>query len=248
MRHFVVRTLAVSGLLAGVPSYGAIVVGSAFDQVATVNSLGGTVFQIGGSGPGTQLFTSGNFVGPISTLTGVRIAIPGWDFADTAGPFTDSGATEPGNIASLLTGVPTDMTFTQPGAAGPDGTIGDGSIHFTQGDFVSLFWSSVQAGTPGAGADLFIATDTNGGGKADLTFLLGGIVVDSLLKQTIPGGNAGSGQGGLLVNVSKPFDEILIRGVSGNVEIDAIGVLPTPGSLALAAPAGALMLRRRRRN
>lgn len=237
---------ALSALALSLPAHGAAIVASNFDQIARINSLGGTAFQIGGAGPGTPLFNSASFVGGISDQTGILVSLPGWDFVDSTGPITDVGPTEPANIASLLTGVPTDLTFTQPGPGGPDGTIGDGSIQFSAGDSISVFWSTVQTGTAGLGADLFVATNTAGGGGADFTFKLGGVVVDTLLGFAIPGGDPASGSGGVLINTTAPFDEIFIFGLGGSVEIDAIGALPTPGSLALLAPAGALLLRRRR--
>lgn len=248
MRHRLSLPLALGSLLVSVPSYGAMIVSSAFDQVAAVNSVGGTVFQIGGAGPGTQLFAGGNFVAPHSGLTGVLVSMPGWNFISSTGPINDVGPTEPANISSLLTGVPTDMTYTQPAGGGPDGTIGDGSIQFSAGDSISAFWSFPQTGTPGAGADMFIATDTAGGGRADFIFRLGGIDVDSLLNFQIPGGPGGSGSGGVFINTTATFDEVFILGVFNSVEIDAIGVIPTPGAFALAAPAGVLLLRRRRRD
>lgn len=239
-------TLAICGLAFGVPAQGAIVVSSSFDQVARVNTLGGTVFQIGGGAPGNQMFTSPDFVGPFGPDTGVLVNLPGWDWADSNGPMTDVGPTEPANFPVLLTGAPNDMTFTQPGPGGPDGTIGDSSIQFSPGDSVSLFWNVTQVGTAGPGADFFIVTDPNSGGMADFVFRLGGVTVDSLLGIVVPGGGPSSGTGGILVNVGAAFDEVIITGLSGEVEIDALASVPAPGAIALAAPACAVLLRRRR--
>jgi hypothetical protein len=242
------RSAVAIALLAGVtPAHAANVVSSNFDQIAAVSALGGTAFQLGGDAPGTQLFTAGDFVGSVSSQTGVQIALPGWDFIDSTGPLNDVGPTEPANIAVLLTGVPTDMTYTQPGAGGPDGTIGDGSIQFSNGDSISVFWNSTQTGLPGIGADMLIATNTAGGGGTNFFFRLGGVDVDSLLGFVIPGALGGSGTGGVFINVTAPFDEIFIVGLGGSVEIDAIGTIPAPAATALLAPLGLLAWRRRRR-
>lgn len=246
MRTPVTIAVAIAALAGVAPANAAIVVSSSFDQVARVNTLGGTVFQIGGGAPGNQMFTSANFVGPFGPDTGVLVNLPGWDWVDFTGPMTDVGPTEPANFPFLLTNEPNDMTFTQPGPGGPDGTIGDSSIQFSPGDSVSLFWNVTQVGTAGPGADFFIVTDPNSGGMADFVFRLGGITVDSLLGVVVPGGGPSSGTGGILVNVGAAFDEVIITGLSGEVEIDALASVPTPGGLALAAPAFALLLRRRR--
>lgn len=246
MRHHTTLSAALVALIAGSSAQAAIIVSSNFDQIAMVNALGGTASQIGGAAPGTPLFNSTDFVGPHSDQTGVLITMPGWDFIDSTGPITDVGPTEPANIASLLVGVPTDMTFTQPGAGGPDGTIGDGSIQFSAGDSISVFWNSVQTGTPGVGADLFVATNTAGGGGADFIFRLGGVDVDSLLGFVIPGGPGASGAGGVLINTTFAFDEIFIVGLGGSVEIDAIGSIPAPGAAGLALLGTLAAFRRRR--
>lgn len=240
-------TALLFALGAAASAQAAFVVNSNFDQVAMINTLGGTVHQIGGTGAGNQMFTAGDYTGPFGPTTGVLVNMPGWDFVDSAGVMIDPPPTEASNIPSLhLIGAPLDITFTQPGPGGPDGTDGDSSIFFSAGDSVSVFWNSVQNGLPGVGADLFIFTDPNSGGQANFTFRLGGVDVDTLLNVTVPGGPLATGFGGMLVNTLAAFDEIFIEGVSGNVEIDAIGSVPAPGFLGLGFAGGLLAAHRRR--
>lgn len=229
-------------------------VAAGFDQIANINALGGTVFQIGGGTPGLQLFTSADFNGPaatsISSSTGVSVSLPNYVFASTS-TFNGVG-NEPGNVAFALLGTPTDLTFTSPGgtvASGPDFTNGgDGSVQFISGSVGTLFYGLTTA-IAGGVSDVVIFTNTAGGGRADIEFLLNGNVVDSVLNITVPGGGPGSGHGGLVLNLNDglSFDTIRVRGRSGSVEIDAIGVLiPTPGAAALLGLGGLVAARRRR--
>ena len=212
------------------------------DQVALINTLGGTVFQVGGAGNGTQLLTSANFVGSVSNLTGVNVAtLPGWLFASQVlDPGHFPTAAEPGNTALHLLGKPTDLTFTAPGAGGPDGNAGDGSVFFAFGDYVVLgFGGPVTIG--GAGRDLVIFTNTAGGGTAYLEFFNNGTEVASATA-FLAATTAGSGVGGAAIDFSEPFTFTGLRissggivGDTGTLEIDAVAVnaVPEPATLTL---------------
>lgn len=231
-----------------VPTY--TVTESSVDQIALINTLGGTVFQIGGGG--TQLFTSAGFVGPVSNLTGVNVAtLPGWLFASqiiNQGTFP-TGA-EPGNSADHLLGKPTDLTFTAPGPGGPDGGAGDGSVLFLPpgatypGDYVVLgFNGPVTIG--GAGRDFVVFTNTAGGGTGYFEFFNNGTEVASV-TEVLKATTAGSGVGGLAIDFSQPFTftSLKISSVygtgaanTGGIEIDAVAVnvVPEPATLTLLA-------------
>jgi hypothetical protein len=220
------------------------------DQVALINTLGGTVFQVGGTGNGTQLFTSAGFSGSVSNLTGVNVAtLPGWLFASQIidpGPFPT--AAEPGNTALHLLGKPTDLTFTAPGTGGPDGNGGDGSVLFLPpgttypGDYVVLgFGGPVTIG--GAGRDFVVFTNTAGNGTAYFEFFNNGTEVASATT-FLAATTAKSGTGGLAIDFSESFTftSLKISSVygtgavdTGGVEIDAVAVnvVPEPATLTL---------------
>lgn len=213
------------------------------DQIALINTLGGTVFQVGGAGNGTQLLTSAGFSGPVSNLTGVNVAtLPGWLFASQVlDPGTLSAAAEPGNTALHLLGKPTDLTFTAPGAGGPDGNGGDGSVFFAVGDYVVLgFGGPVTIG--GAGRDFVVFTNTAGGGTAYFEFWNNGTEVASATA-FLAATTAGSGKGGLAIDFSESFTFTSLRissggvvvGDTGTLEIDAVAVnvVPEPATLTL---------------
>jgi len=249
-RPCVLSIVAAVAACAG-SAHAVLSVGSSnFDLIARINTLGGTVNQIGGGNNGGVMLNAGSFVGTPDTASGVLVSLPGWQFG-TAAVLTDSGASEPGNIASLLTGVPTDLTYTTPGAGGPDGTIGDGSIHFTPGDTATVTMGSLLAAA-GSSIDLFIFTNTNSGGTIDLVLFSGGIAVPggSILGLTVPGGGAGSGTGGVILNIPDGlvYDTIFWTCQSGEVEIDAIAApIPAPGAAGLVLGLAGMCLGRRRR-
>jgi len=203
---------------------------SGVDQVQYITqTLGGTVTQVGGTGDGNALTTASDFVGTVSSATGVNVTIPGYVFASSVVASNVSGTSEPGNFPYVTLGGPTDITFTTAGSGGPDGTDGDGSLVMNHsGNYVTLsFGSSITEGEC-TGQSLFIFTDTTGGGGATIQLLSGGTSVASV-STTLPGGNVGTAQGGVAFTISGvTFDAVKISRTSGSVEIDAVAVLQTP--------------------
>jgi len=219
------------------------------DQIALINTLGGTVFQVGGTGNGNQLLTSAGFSGSVSNLTGVNVAtLPGWLFASQVLGGTFPTTAEPGNSANHLLGKPTDLTFTAPGTGGPDGNGGDGSILFLPpggtypGDYVVLAFNGPLT-IGGAARDFVVFTNTAGGGTAYFEFFNNGTEVASATAQ-LKAASAGTGVGGLAIDFSEPFTFTSLKissvygtGVqdTGGVEIDAVAVnvVPEPATLTL---------------
>jgi hypothetical protein len=237
-----------------------------FDQIATiVTDFGGTVTQVGGGMPGTNLTQSGDFVGPVSSQSGVSVSIPGMQYLTTVNSFIDANGSEPGqgtSDAGPILGSPTDLTFTTPGAGGPDGGDGDGSLQLTWdpidgSDVLSVSFAgplSFNAGGAGTERDLIFFTNTASGGDISLEFLLGANSVFTLTSLMLPGGAAGSGSGGTILDLDDmTFDTLLLTaintgsGTMTSVEIDAIGVVPVPPAVWLFGSALALLgwIRRR---
>jgi len=223
---------------------------SNFDQVAQINALGGSVSQIGGAGAGDTLLQASDFGGSTGSQTGVDVSLPGWLFM-TGVVLTDVSPSQVGNSAGVLNGSPTDLTFTTPGASGPDGTNGDGSVSMSEGDtFTGDFASKITA-LAGEDKDLFIFTNTDGQGRIDVELLLNGNVVDSVLNVSAVSGAAGSGQGGILIDVvdGTMFDQVRVTSTASGAEIDAIAArlipLPSGAGLALLGLAGLGATRRR---
>lgn len=217
----------------------ATVTSSSVDQVALINTLGGTVFQVGGGANGTQLFTSAGFVGPASNLTGVSVpTFPGWQFVSqivNAGSFSTSATATNGTIHIL--GTPNDLTFNAGGTGGPDGNGGDGSVTFAAGNFVEVGFGGPQT-IGSASHDFVVFTDVQGGGSARFDFLLSGAIVASVTA-TIPASTLASGKGGLVIDFNQTFafTSLKITSVSGTFEIDAVAVdplvTPEPATLTL---------------
>ena len=207
---------------------------SNYDQVKRINQVGGTVIQIGGGSPGKVLYKASDFVPPVNSQSGVSVTLPNFTFASYVadyGPFPTG--TEPGNSADYLLGDPTDMTFTAPGAGGPDGGDGDGSITFQTGDYCILGFNQGVTTCHGANVDLTIFTNTNGNGTVQLSFIDDDVVVHTI-DQYLPGGPVESGIGG--VTFDSPdglyFDRVKIKCISGYVEIDAVAARTAPSSTA----------------
>lgn len=204
-----------------------------FDQIAGINALGGSVSQIGGSNDGGTLLSASNFGGPISALTGVDVTLPGYTFVFDA-DVMDGGSTEPGNFASVLLSAPTDITFTQPGSGGPDGTAGDGSLQLLGGGTALLNLGSSIVAATGEVNDIFFFTDTASGGDLEIELWNG----EQFLEETtvsifsVP---AGSGIGGVLLDVTDGLEYTAIRlaAIGAPVEIDAVAVAPEPSAFAL---------------
>lgn len=217
------------------------IIDQGFDQVALINALGGSVKQVGGSNNGGVLLDASDFGGAPSATTGVDVTLPGYQYAFDA-TVMDGGSSEPGNLSSILLGSPTDLTFTLPGAGGPDGTLGDGSLQLLAGGMLTLSLGASVFAPVGETADIFLFTDTAGGGSIDIELLLGSTVVDSITVN-LPGAIAGSGQGGVLLDVLDGLEYEAIRLVasqtSTSVEIDAVAVagatVPEPAAFALVA-------------
>ncbi|MBD3297543.1 MAG: T9SS type A sorting domain-containing protein, partial [candidate division Zixibacteria bacterium] len=195
---------------------------SNFDQVAQIVAMGGTVTQLGGGDPGKNLLAASDFVPPVNTQSGVSVSLPGYGFV---GSVIDAGTfptgTEPGNSANLLLSTPTDLTFTTPGSGGPDGSDGDGSVAFTSGDYVELSFDSVFTACNGSPTDFVIYTNSASGGNVEFIFSEGATVnhVDTVY---VPGGTAGSGLGGVTLDLPDGirFDRFVATGLSGTAEID----------------------------
>src|SRR3989304_712487 len=92
-----------------------------------------------------MLSTAGQFVGSPNNLSGVLVTLPGWLFAVSAPPFVPGSSSEPGNVVANLYGAPTDLTFTTPGAGGPDlasgDGSGDGSVQLLAGGYVRVHFA-----------------------------------------------------------------------------------------------------------
>ena len=197
---------------------------SGYDQIERLNQLGGTVTQIGGGSPGLVLSQASDFVAPINTQSGVSVTLPNFIFADHVVNYgTFPNGIEPGNSADHLLYSPTDLTFTTPGAGGPDGGSGDGSVAFGNGNYCTIGFASSVTTCDGASVDFIAFTNSNGGGTAEIQFLNSGSLVHSLNK-VLPGGTAASGFGG--VNFDLPdgitFNQVKIKCISGTLEVDAV--------------------------
>jgi hypothetical protein len=160
------------------------------------------------------------------------VTLPNFMFADVlvdAGSFP-TGA-EPGNSATHLLYAPTDLTFTLPGAGGPDGGAGDGSIAFVSGNRCVVGFSQNITTCNGANVDFVVFTNTNGGGSAELRFRKDGATVHTLTR-TLPGGVAASGVGGVTFDLPDGliYNEVRIRCTSGSLEIDAVAARTEPST------------------
>ncbi|MBU0982467.1 MAG: DUF4114 domain-containing protein, partial [candidate division Zixibacteria bacterium] len=220
----------VISVTTNVGAYSGTVAG--YDQVARINALGGTITQIGGGAPGQVLYAASDFVPPVNSQSGVAVTLPNFTFADEIvqyGSFPNG--TEPGNSADHLLGAPTDLTFTTPGAGGPDGGSGDGSVAFSTGNKCTIGFDEYITTCNGASVDFIVFTNTAGGGSAELRFRKDGATVHTVTR-TLPGDAVGSGVGG--VNYDLPdgltFNEVRIRCQSGSLEIDAFAARTAPST------------------
>lgn len=247
------------------PAWALSVTDSNFDQIAKIVSAGGTVTQIGASSPGKNLLNSGDFDGTADTQSGVAVSLPAYTFVQSVPSFSDGGSTEPGNTSNMLLGAPTDITFTTPGSGGPDGGPGDGSVQILGGGG-SVTLSFDQDFTAGVGEteDILLFTNTNSFNPMSMDYgeatielldntlsLINYMGTDQKLDVMVPMGTAGSGMGGVTLDVPDgvTFYAIRITPLSGNaVEIDAVAVIPEPATaLLLAGGLAALAAWRSRR-
>ncbi|KAA3630794.1 MAG: hypothetical protein DWP97_14545, partial [Calditrichaeota bacterium] len=204
------------------------------DQIAVLNHLGATITQIGGGAPGAVLTESDDFVPPINSLSGISVTLPNFIFADNVEDYGSfPSGIGPAQSADQLLGAPTDMTFTLPGAGGPDGGSGDGSVDFSSGNHVALGFSQDITTCNGSPVDMIIFTNTNGSGDAELVFKDDNSPVH-VMSQYFYGGASGSGDGGITIDMPDgvKFDEVEITCTSGNLEIDAVATrtAPSPSS------------------
>ena len=234
----------LAGLLLASPALAISVTESNFDQVAKINSLGGTVQQIKQDGTlGGMLSTAGQFVGSPNNLSGVLVTLPGWLFAVSDTPFVPGSSSEPGNVVANLYGAPTDLTFTTPGAGGPDlasgDGSGDGSVQLLAGGYVRLHFAQPITAAAGITRDLFIFTNTAGNGTASIQLIdpWNNLISGQSVNSIVPGGNAGTGIGGVLLDIptGTVYQGILLTVLSGSVEVDAVGAtsVPEPATLTL---------------
>ncbi len=200
-----------------------------YDQLASINNLGGTVTQVGGGSPGTVLLTSADFVLPLNSLSGVSVLLPDFIFADSIADYgTFSTDSTFGNSPFYMLSSPTDMTYTLPGSGGPDGGDGDGSITFVSGDYCVIGFKQYIASCYASNSDFVVFTNTDGGGNADFNFLLDDSVVFSVNKSFIAG-MAGSGDGGTYIDLPDGiiYNMVHIVCQSSSLEIDAIAARVT---------------------
>lgn len=225
------------------PAHSLSIAAQGFDQVEVINDLGGTVTQVGGGNPGGAMLTSDDFVGLVGTSTGVTVALSNYVFAFDSRDFDSAGSVEPGNFPALLLGSPTDITFTVPGTNGPDGSSGDGSVEILAGGTITLGFRDRLELVVGETADIFLFSDTAGGGTALIELLDRSQVVDSITLQ-IESMFPEMGTGGALLDTDiQAFDELRITVISGGIELDAVAVaaVPEPAAAALLV-AGLLSL------
>ncbi|HOP05914.1 MAG TPA: hypothetical protein PLF13_01350, partial [candidate division Zixibacteria bacterium] len=194
-----------------------------YDQVSRINALGGTVTQVGGGDPGKILYEADDFVSPVNTQSGVSVTLPDFIFADHVTDYGSFPYTS-GNSAYYLLGPPTDLTYTLPGAGGPDGGYSDGAVDFSTGNYAKVGFAQAITTCNGAAVDLVIFTNSYGGGTASLLFYYNGLVAYSM-EEYLPVQGIGDGIGGLTVDLPDgiTFNEIKISAASGSLAIDALG-------------------------
>ncbi|MDX9858558.1 MAG: T9SS type A sorting domain-containing protein [candidate division Zixibacteria bacterium] len=195
-----------------------------FDQIMRYTELGATITQVGGGAPGTLLTESSDFVGPVNSQSGVSFSLPNFAFA-TIVHSTGSFPVGPGlyNSSDNLLGAPTDLTFTLPGPGGPDGGAGDGSIDFSSGNNVTIGFGQDITSCNGAEVDFILFTNTASAGNGTIRFRDGGTTVYTYTGP-IPGASAGTGTGGLTIDLPDgvTFDRVRISNNSGSFEVDAV--------------------------
>lgn len=203
------------------------------DQLAKINTLGGTVTQIGGGNPGGTLYEASDFVGPVNALSGVSVTLPNFIFASIVNYYGSFPSGTAAQSADQLLVPPTDLTFTLPGAGGPDGGYGDGSVDFILNNFVCLGFDQTVTTCGGSNSDLIFFTNTGGGGTATVVLKNNGDPVYTF-TEAIPSGTAASGTGASIVDLPDgiKFDVIKITCSVGTLELDAIAarVLPSGSS------------------
>lgn len=203
-----------------------------FDQIDRINDLGGTVTQIGGGNNGGLLTSAASFVPPVNTLSGVSVTLPNFIFASSnvsGGSFSTNPSNS--NSAFYLLGAPTDLTYTTPGAGGPDGGGGDGSVDFTSGNHTTVGFAQSVTTCNGSNSDLVLFTNTGGGGTVEIKLRLNGSTV-STITQALSGAASGSGAGGVVFDLPDglTFNEVRIKCTSGTIEADALAarIAPSP--------------------
>lgn len=221
----------ITSITTNIGSYSGTSLG--FDQVSNINALGGSVTQIGGGDPGKTLYTASDFVGPVNSQSGVSVTLPNFVFINNV---TNYGSFPNGtvdNSAVVLIGSPTDLTFTLPGAGGPDGTFGDGSVTFDNHDQVTLSFPQSITTNNGSNTDFVVFTNTDGNGTVRLYFRYGNSTVYTL-NVPVSGGSSGSGLGGITLDLPDgiTFNGLKVRCQNGTFEIDALAARTAPSPTA----------------
>ncbi len=202
-----------------------------FDQIGKIKQLGGTITEVGGGMPGKVLSQASDFVPPLNTQSGVSVALPNFVFANSIVSYGSFPSGTVAQSANQLKGAPTDLGFTLSGAGGPDGGAGNGAVSFSSGNWCTVGFPSCITTCNGSSIDFVVFSGAIGGGSAQLTFLRNGVTVYTT-TQTIPAGAAGSAMGGVTFDLpdNLNFNQVKVKCLSGNFEIDAFALRTAPSS------------------
>lgn len=202
-----------------------------FDQISRIYQLGGTITEVGGGMPGKVLRQASDFVPPLNTQSGVSVSLPNFAFAGSIASYGSFPSGTVAQSADQLKGAPTDLSFTLSGAGGPDGGAGNGAVSFSTGNWCTVGFSQCLRTCNGSSVDFIVFSGAIGGGTAQLLFMQDGIAVYST-NQTIPAGAAGSGSGGVTFDLPDniAFNQVKVKCLSGNFEIDAFAARTAPSS------------------
>ncbi len=200
-----------------------------FDQVASINSLGGTVTQVGGGAPGTILTNNSDFVSPLNSLSGVSVVLPDFIFADSISDYgTLPSDSTLANSPFYMLSSPTSLSYTLSGFGGPDGGPGNGAVTFNNGDYCTIGFTEYVASCYGSNSDFVLFTNADNGGNADIIFILNDSTVFTVNKNFSTGA-AGSGNGGVYIDLPDGiiFNMVQIVCQTSSFEIDAVAARNT---------------------
>ena len=113
-----------------------------------------------------------------------------------------------------------------------------GASSYWRVDMSSFFAQPITAAA-GITRDLFIFTNTAGNGTARIQLIdpWNNLISGQSVNSIVPGGNAGTGIGGVLLDIptGTVYQGILLTVLSGSVEVDAVGAtsVPEPATLTL---------------
>ena len=211
-----------------------------FDQVDYINTLGGTVIEVGGGSPGKILYAGSDYDNPVNSQSGVNITLPAFGWVDYIVGYGTFPSGTVANSGDQLIGSPTDMTYSAGGPSGPDGTDGDGSVPFSTHNWIVVGFNDDQTSCNGSNSDLVMFTGTSGNGNAELYFRYNGSpVYDTVVNLT--GGSTGSGIGGAILDLPDglTYNQIKVRNKNGAFDLDAIagrkGPSPTSADICFDA-------------